>query len=99
VSRFTDWLERLLGDPGGRLRYARERAMVQAAEERAASNHDGLRPCPFCGDRPHRLEQPLAAGPVYSIDCLSSRCSVQPSTDSLSSEASAIAAWNRRAGE
>jgi hypothetical protein len=36
VSRFTDWLERLLGDPGGRLRYARERAMVQAAEERAA---------------------------------------------------------------
>jgi hypothetical protein len=37
VSWFTDWLERLLGDPGGRLRYARERAMVQVAEERAST--------------------------------------------------------------
>jgi hypothetical protein len=45
VSRFTDWLERLLGDPGNRLRYARERAMAQVAEERAALKPDGLKPC------------------------------------------------------
>jgi hypothetical protein len=98
VSRFTDWLERLLGDPGGRLRYARERAMVQAAEERAALKPDGLKPCPFCGGEPSVLQ--LGNGPGgMSVDCLNRECLVQPNTFSThATDADALSAWNRRAG-
>lgn len=54
-----------------------------------------LKPCPFCGVRPH-LHEDASHSTAFFVHCYDYKCPVQPSAYGLS-KAEAIAAWNTRA--
>ena len=54
-----------------------------------------LKPCPFCGQIPDWYKD---NGYPFIIACYGDECEVRPEVSRFTEE-SAIAAWNKRAGE
>ena len=54
-----------------------------------------LKPCPFCGGEAG-VE---ICGDGYYVTCQSHKCLISPLTGDYETEAAAIVAWNRRAGD
>lgn len=53
-----------------------------------------LKPCPFCGEVPKSIYNTMC----WKICCLNEHCPTKPYTARCDTEAKAIEAWNRRAG-
>lgn len=57
-----------------------------------------LKPCPFCGCKPHVDSMIFRdIGKAFFVSCESRRCGVNPCTNHRATRADAVAAWNRRA--
>ena len=54
-----------------------------------------LKPCPFCGGEAEVEDCRYG----YYVSCQSPTCLVSPETGDYETKASAIVAWNRRAGD
>ena len=59
-----------------------------------------LKPCPFCGRKPH-IDSMIFRdiGKAFLVSCESRRCGVNPGTNHRATRAEAVAAWILRAGE
>lgn len=62
-----------------------------------------LKPCPFCGRKPSKIRHYSFGthNTYFTVKCKGkmSRCFVKPETAFCNTEAEAIEAWNRRAGD
>ena len=53
-----------------------------------------LKPCPFCGVKPHvNYDKEFE---VYWVSCYNKKCMVDVFTDDLPTEKRAVNAWNKR---
>ena len=57
----------------------------------------GLKPCPFCGERPNVNTWGDNGKTMYLIECENASCAIKPMTDYHVSLKIVVQEWNRRA--